>query len=135
MVIDTSAVLANLEDEPERHRFNTAVAAAAVKRLSAATYVEASIVLHARRGRAGLHDLMVYVTRAGIEIVPVEQDQAEMAVEAYLRFGRGRHPAGLNYGDVFACALARTAGDRLLYKGDGFSRTDVLPAVAFGCEG
>ena len=129
MAIDTSALLALLEGEPERHRFNNTLAAASVRRLSAASYVEASIVVHARRGRAALHDLMVYVTRAGMEIVAVGPDQAEVAVEAYVRFGKGHHPAGLNYGDLFAYALARTTDDSLLYKGEDFGRTDVLPAL------
>jgi len=128
MVIDTSALLAILEDEPERHAFNAALAGAPVRRLSAANYVEACIVIQARRGAAAVDHLTALIARAGIEIVAVDGEQAVAAADAYRRFGKGQHTAGLNYGDLFAYALARTTGEPLLFKGEDFARTDVLPA-------
>lgn len=129
MVIDSSALIAILEDEPERSTFNRLIAAVPACWISAANYVETSIVLEARRGRAALHDLLVYLTRASIEVAPVTPEQAELATEAYRRYGRGNHPAGLNFGDVFAYALSVSLGEPLLFKGDDFAQTDVLRAT------
>jgi ribonuclease VapC len=95
--------------------------------MSVATLVELSIVLESRFGAEGLRDLDLFVVRAGIELVPVDLEQAHEARRAFSRFGRGRHPAGLNYGDCFAYALARVRGEPLLFKGEDFARTDVLP--------
>ncbi|MCK4513812.1 MAG: type II toxin-antitoxin system VapC family toxin [Spirochaetaceae bacterium] len=128
MIIDTSAILAILEDEPERHHFNTLMAHASVRRMSAASYVEAGIVVTARHGRAGLHDLMVLIARATIEISPFDQAQANIALDAYVSYGKGIHPAGLNYGDCFSYALSRVSGEPLLYKGSDFAQTDIVPA-------
>ncbi len=127
MVIDTSALLAILLDEPERRAFNEAIEAADGRAMSVATLVELSIVLESRFGPEGLRDLDLFVIRAGIELVSVDLEQAHEARRAFGRFGRGRHPAGLNYGDCFAYALARVRGEPLLFKGEGFSQTDVLP--------
>jgi len=129
MVLDTSALLAILQDEPERRSFNEAIEAAAGRVMSAATFVELSIVIESRYGAEGLHDLDLFLARAGIELVAVDLDQAREARLAFSRYGKGRHPAGLNFGDCFAYALARQLGEPLLYKGDDFSRTDVVPAV------
>ncbi|MBI5441082.1 MAG: type II toxin-antitoxin system VapC family toxin [Deltaproteobacteria bacterium] len=128
MVIDTSAVLAILQDEPERRRFNEAIEAADSVRISAATFVEVSIVVEVRYGAEGLRDFDLFVARAGIELVPVDREQAHEARLAFNRFGKGRHPAGLNYGDCFAYALARTLAEPLLYKGADFAQTDLLSA-------
>ncbi|MFN2426736.1 MAG: type II toxin-antitoxin system VapC family toxin [Candidatus Binatia bacterium] len=125
MILDTSALLAILQDEPERRAFNAAIEAAASRSLSTATFVETSIVIGARYGGDGLRDLDLFLAKAEIALVPVDADQAHAARDAFLRFGKGRHPAGLNYGDCFAYALARTLGEPLLYKGDDFSLTDV----------
>jgi ribonuclease VapC len=127
MVIDASGLLAILLDEPERRAFNEAIEAADARAMSVATLVELSIVLESRFGAEGLRDLDLFVVRAGIELVPVDLEQAHEARRAFSRFGRGRHPAGLNYGDCFAYALARVRGEPLLFKGEDFSQTDVLP--------
>jgi ribonuclease VapC len=96
-------------------------------RISAASFVESSIVIAARFGAAGLSDLDRLVERAGIETVAVDLQQARAAREAFMRFGKGRHPAGLNFADCFSYALARTLGEPLLFKGEDFARTDIVP--------
>ncbi len=132
MVVDTSALLAILLDEPERRELNEAIEAAETCTMSAATLVEVSIVVESRFGAAGLRDLDHYLERAGVELAAVDREQALMARRAFSRFGRGRHSAGLNYGDCFSYALATVLGEPLLFKGDDFARTDVTPAVAPG---
>jgi ribonuclease VapC len=125
MVLDTSALLAILQDEPERRAFNEAIEAADSRALSAATYVETSIVVEVRHGAEGLRDLDLFIDRAGIELVPVDTSQARLACRAFSRFGKGRHRAGLNFGDCFAYALATARGEALLFKGDDFVHTDL----------
>ena len=130
MVVDTSAFLAILQDEPDRRSFTEEIAAAAVRRTSAATLLEASMVLQSRYGAEGIQRLDMLLESACIEVVAVDLVQARIARRAFVDFGKGRHPAGLNYGDCFAYALARQRGEPLLCKGDDFSRTDldlVLP--------
>lgn len=127
MVIDTSAILAILLDEPERRQFNEAIEAAESRVVSAAIFVEVSIVIETRFGAEGLRDLDLFIQRAGIEIAAVDSEQAHAARRAYSRFGKGRHRAGLNYGDCFSYALASTLGEPLLYKGEDFRPTDILP--------
>jgi ribonuclease VapC len=128
MVIDTSALLAILQDEPERRAFNEAIEAAASRAISVASWVEVSMVIETRTGAEGLRDLDLFVDRARIEIVPVDVEQGKAARRAFSRFGKGRHPAGLNYGDCFAYALASHLGEPLLFKGEDFGKTDVTPA-------
>jgi ribonuclease VapC len=128
MVIDTSALMAILGDEPERREFIEKVEAADVRLLSAALFVEASIVIEARFGAEGQAFLDLFIDRSGIEIVPVDEEQAREARLAYRRYGKGRHSAGLNFGDCFAYALAMTSGEPLLFKGADFAATDVTPA-------
>ena len=125
MVVDTSALLAILQDEPERRRFNEAIEAADSRVMSVATFVEVSIVIESRLGTEGLHHLDLFVDRAGIRLAPVDVEQARVARTAYSRFGKGRHPAALNYGDCFSYALAQVLGELLLFKGNDFSETDV----------
>ena len=125
MVIDTSAFLAILQDEPDRHSFTEAIAAAGVRRTSAATFLETSMVLESRHGADGVRALDLLFESAGIEVVAVDIAQAKIARRAFADFGKGRHPAGLNYGDCFAYALARHLGEPLLCKGGDFSRTDL----------
>jgi ribonuclease VapC len=127
MVTDTSALLAILQDEPERRAFNEALESAESRLMSAATFVETSIIIESRYGAEGLRDLDVFIDRAGIEIVAVDTEQAHVARRAFSQFGKGRHPAGLNYGDCFSYALARVRGESLLFKGGDFSQTDVAP--------
>jgi ribonuclease VapC len=126
MVLDTSALLAILLDEPERRAFNEAIEAAGTRAMSVATLVEISIVLESRSGAEALRDLDTFVERAGIELAPVDREQASVARRAFSRFGKGRHPAGLNYGDCFSYALAMVRDEPLLYKGEDFARTDVI---------
>jgi ribonuclease VapC len=125
MVIDTSALLAVLQNEPERRAFNEAIEAADARRISVCTFLEASIVIEARTGAAGGRELDHYLEKANVELVPFDLEQAKIARRAYVRFGKGRHPAGLNFGDCFSYALASKLGEALLYKGEDFSKTDV----------
>lgn len=125
MVIDTSALIALLELEPEAARIAAAIEADPVRLLSAATLVETSIVLETRRGEAAVRELDLAIARGGFTVEAVTSGQAEVARQAWRRFGKGRHPAGLNYGDCFSYALARATGEALLFKGDDFAQTDV----------
>lgn len=129
MVIDTSAVLAILQDEPERPHFTAAIADAAQRSMSAATLLEVAIVAEARFGIEGGRHLDQLLERAAVEIVAVDEEQVRIAREAYRRFGKGQHPAGLNYGDCFSYALAHIRQQRLLFKGDDFAQTDVAPVI------
>ena len=128
MVIDTSALLAILQDEPERRSFNEAIEAAESRVMSVATYVEVSIVVESRHGAEGLRELDRFVDRAGIDLVGVDVGQGKIARDAFSRFGKGRHPAALNFGDCFAYALARALAQPLLFKGDDFSKTHLAPS-------
>lgn len=128
MVLDTSALLAILLNEPERRRFNEALEEAESRLISVPTFVETAIVIESRYGSAGLRDLELLIERAGIELVPVDPQQGRIAQQAYSRFGKGRHEAGLNFGDCFSYALARALGQPLLFKGADFSKTDVMVA-------
>jgi ribonuclease VapC len=125
MVIDTSAIIAILEDEPERARFVRLVVADEVRLLSAVSRVECTCVVEGRKRDAGRAELDLFLR----EVAPVTADQAEIACEAFRRFGRGRHPAGLNIGDAFSYALAKATGEPLLFKGDDFARTDIARAA------
>ena len=128
MVIDSSAILAILQDEPERQSFNQAIATAQQRRLSAASLVEITIVVETRFGSQGQRNLDLFLATAAIEVVAFERQQAELARAAFQRFGKGRHPAGLNLGDCYAYALAQALGAPLLFKGNDFSHTDVRVA-------
>jgi len=125
MVIDTSALLAILQDEPERRPFNEAIEAAESRSLSVASLVEASIVIETRFGAEGLRHLDRFIDRAGVTLVAVDTGQGQLARQAFSRFGKGRHAAGLNFGDCFPYALAQVLGEPLLYKGEDFPQTDV----------
>jgi ribonuclease VapC len=125
MVIDTSAVLVILQGEPERRSFAEIIESADSIRMSVASFVEASMVIESRYGAEGLRDLDRFLSRAGIELIPVDQEQGQLARTAYSRFGKGRHRAGLNYGDCFSYAAAISLGEPLLFKGDDFIHTDV----------
>ena len=128
MVIDTSALVAILRDEPERSAFNRAVEAAEVRLMSTATFLETSMVIESRYGPDGVRDLDLFIAKAGIELVAVDADQAYVARTAFRTYGKGRHPAGLNFGDCFAYALAKTSDEPLLFKGSDFPLTDVAGA-------
>ena len=128
MVIDSSALVAMLQDEPERAAFVAKIAADPVRLLSAANYLEVAIVIDDRFGAAGARDLKLLLVEAAIRIMPVTVEHAELARTAYRRFGRGNHPARLNFGDCFAYAPARETGEPLLYKGGDFGQTDIAAA-------
>jgi ribonuclease VapC len=125
MVLDTSALLVLLLDEPEAEQFRTAVEDDETRLISAATLLETALVIESRKGEAGGRELDLLVHKAEMAVVPVEQTHVDEARRAYRRYGKGRHPAGLNFGDVFAYALARASGEPLLFKGDDFARTDI----------
>ena len=128
MIVDSSAVLAVLFDEPDAERYNEAILAASSLTMSAASFLEAAMVIESRLGFAGGDDLDAYVHRADIELVPVTPEQAHAARRAWRRFGKGNHPAGLNFGDCFAYALAEATREPLLFKGDDFVLTDIEAA-------
>ena len=125
MVIDSSALVAILQDEPERRSFNRAIEAADRRAMSVASFVETSIVIESRIGPDGIRALDLFIAKAGIELVPVDVDQAHVARTAIRDYGKRRHPAGLNFGDCFAYALAKTLDEPLLFKGTDFTLTDV----------
>ena len=128
MVVDTSALLAILLGEPERYDYIALLAGADDPLISTATLVEASIVMQARTGDEGVQDLDDLLAVAGVRPVAVDADQAVLARQAFARFGKGRAPAGLNFGDCFAYALARAMGRPLLFKGADFAQTDIKAA-------
>jgi ribonuclease VapC len=128
MVIDSSAVIAILFDEPERRALNEKIEADQTRLVSVVSYVEAALVIESRLGEAGGRELDLLLHRAEVELTPVDPDQAEIARDAFRRYGRGRHAAALSFGDCFAYALARTTGEPLLFKGSDFSQTDIVVA-------
>jgi ribonuclease VapC len=125
MVIDTSALLAILQNEPERRKFNEAIESAESRSISTASFVEASIVLESRYGADGIRSIDLLVAKAKVALASVDVDQAHLARRAFERYGKGRHAAALNFGDCFSYALARALGEPLLFKGSDFSQTDV----------
>ncbi len=125
MVIDTSALIAILLCEPEAETFARVMSYDPKRLISVFTYLESSIVIEAKKGDAGGRELDLLINRAGIEIVGIEQEQAEIARNAWRTFGKGRHPAGLNIGDCCSYALSKYSGEPLLFKGADFSATDI----------
>ena len=127
MIIDTSALVALLDQEPEAARIAHALASSPERTLSAANLVEIGIVMQARRGDDGARDLDLLLAKLKVEIEAVTAGQADIARKAFRRYGHGRH-ANLNFGDCFAYALAKDKSAPLLFKGDHFGRTDVMVA-------
>jgi ribonuclease VapC len=125
MVIDTSALLAIFLGAPERKRLLDVLLQAETRMISAATVLEAGIVLEARRGESAGREFDLLLVRANLQIVAVDSEQTEIARSAWRKYGKGRHPAGLNFGDCFAYALAKFAGEPLLAKGTDFAATDI----------
>ena len=128
MIVDSSVIVAILGNEPEAPSFEQAIAEASPRRLSAASYVEAALVVDRRYDPIFSRKLDDLLRDAQITMEPVSIQQARIAREAYRDFGKGRHRAGLNFGDCFAYALAKEKGEPLLFKGDDFRKTDVEPA-------
>lgn len=125
MVLDTSAVIAILTGEGMASRLLAAIQADPVRRISAASVVECSLVLLGKYGEVAEPQLDLFLREIGAEVVPVGEEHARLARDAAARFGRGRHPAALNFGDCFSYALAIATEEPLLFVGDDFSRTDV----------
>jgi ribonuclease VapC len=128
MVIDSSALVAILFDEGESEEFRVSIADGWPRLLSAASHVEASILMFARKGQPGLGALDALVARYKIEVVPVTKEQAMLARGAFISYGRGNHRARLNFGDCFSYALSKEENEPLLFKGEDFAKTDVLKA-------
>lgn len=129
MIIDTSAVLTILFAEDDAVRFADAIASAEVRLISAANYLEAGIVVDRQIGAAAGRQLDALVARAAIRVEPVTREHADIARQAYLDFGKGIHPAGLNFGDCFAYALSKATGLPLLFKGRDFAQTDIAAVL------
>jgi ribonuclease VapC len=125
MVIDTSALLAIFLGEPERKAFLDSIFQAETRMISAANVLETGIVLEARRGESAGREFDLFVVRTNLQIISLDSEQVEIARSAWRKYGKGRHPAGLNFGDCFAYALAKFTGEPLLAKGDDFAATDV----------
>ena len=129
MVVDSSAVLAVLFNEPERDAFVDALSAAAVRLMCSVNVLEAAVVVSSRKGPHGAREFDLLLHRAEIEVMPFTADHLRLALDVYERYGKGRHPAQLNLGDCCAYALARYTGEPLLFKGSDFPLTDVTPAL------
>ena len=125
MVIDTSALAAIFFAEPERPTLLNAITAADTPLISAATLLETGIVIEGRQGENAGREFDLFVIRANLQIVPVDAEQIEIARSAWRKYGKGRHPAALNFGDCFSYALAKFSGEPLLSNGTGFGLTDV----------
>ncbi|MFA6508133.1 MAG: type II toxin-antitoxin system VapC family toxin [Treponemataceae bacterium] len=128
MVVDSSAISAVLFEETDAEKFIYALAAPERKFMSAMNRLETAIVVEARKGEAGAKALAECMVLSEIEVIPFDSGQAEIALAAWRRFGKGRHPAALNLGDCAAYALASVMNEPLLFKGDDFSKTDVAEA-------
>jgi ribonuclease VapC len=125
MVIDTSAVVAILFDEPERADFIEKVESTSSRYISTSTLLECALVVEARKGKLGRAELELFVYEANLIVVPFDQAQLDFATFGRRTYGKGRHPAGLNYGDCFAYALAKSRNEPLLFKGNDFAQTGV----------
>lgn len=129
MILDTSALAAIFFGEPEADKYMTLIEEAESCRISAANFVELSIVIESQLGPQGSRFCDQYFRRAEIAIEPVSIEHAFFARQAFIEYGKGRHPAGLNFGDCFAYALSKATGEPLLFKGSDFPQTDVEPVV------
>lgn len=126
MIVDTSALIAILRKEQGYESFIETLLKTDCVRISAATLLESRMVANRDKGLTELEELLATLET---EVIPFDQSQAEIAFEGFLRYGKGRHPAGLNYGDCFSYALAKAYDEPLLFKGDDFPRTDIAAAI------
>ncbi len=129
MIVDSSAILAILNCEPDAELYDEKIALAENCRISAANLLETAIVTESRGGLEAGNELDLFLESADIEVAPVTPRQVSTARRAWRRFGKGRHRAKLNFGDCFACALSATTGEPLLFKGNDFTQTDVNAAL------
>ncbi len=129
MVIDSSAVVAILFGEEDAERYGAAIEADPTRFMSAASVLEATIVAETRKGPPGGRELDLLLLKAGIETVAFNEEQLRLARHAFRVYGRGHHPAGLNFGDCFSYAVSKATGEPLLFKGDDFAMTDVVPRL------
>ncbi|MXW47479.1 MAG: type II toxin-antitoxin system VapC family toxin [Gammaproteobacteria bacterium] len=125
MVIDSSVIIAILQAEPERQTYIETISSVNYRNMSAVSFVETSLVLVSRFGEKAMQEIDNFIGKAQIKIRSVDENQALIARRAFLEFGKGRHPANLNFGDCFAYALAKGLDQPLLFKGEDFSKTDV----------
>lgn len=129
MVIDTSAVIAILQREPESEHFAALIEADSIRLMSAVSVLEAGMIAEVRKGETGTLELDNFILRGQFQTVPFDAEQANIARLAFRQFGKSRHPAGLNFGDCAAYALASTRGEPLLFKGEDFAKTDIAQAA------
>lgn len=130
MIIDTSALIAILRAGDDAGDMAVAIERAQVRRISAANYLETAVVIDASRDPVASRRFDELVDTAELQVEPVTHHQARIARDAYRDFGKGSgHKAGLNFGDCFAYALAKSTGEALLFNGDDFAHTDVRPAL------
>ncbi|MGI0524582.1 type II toxin-antitoxin system VapC family toxin [Rhizobium giardinii] len=125
MVIDTSAIVAILRNEPQAAKLERALVASRVRLVPATCVLEARMVLVSRRGEHALAEVDLWLSKIEADIIPVDADLVDLATQAWLIYGKGRHPAALNFADCFSYALAKRADEPLLFIGGDFSRTDV----------
>jgi ribonuclease VapC len=125
MVIDSSAIVAILFGEPEADSFAHAIESDAIRLIATPTLLETAIVVEYQLEEDGSRELDLFIHTVNIELIPFGVDHYQVARNAFRRYGKGRHPAGLNYGDCFSYALSQTSGEPLLYKGTDFARTDI----------
>ena len=130
MIIDSSALIAVALREPGYEILEQLLVSDLACKISAPTFLEVSIVLLSRTGPEGVLLWESMVRRLGISIKPFTEDHALIARQAFSDYGKGRHPAGINFGDCFSYALSKASGESLLFKGDDFRKTDVLPALS-----
>ncbi len=129
MVVDTSVIMAILQAEPEADDFSEAIRGATVRLISAVSILESGMVAQSRKRDLGARELDDLLRVANLTIVPFDAEQARVAIEGFRNFGKGNHPAGLNFGDCASYALARVSGEPLLFKGKDFARTDVAAVL------
>jgi ribonuclease VapC len=129
MIVDTSALVAILTGEPEAEEFEALIESNIECSMSLVSVFESSIVLDARMGDQGVRELDWVLSRLEIRLIPVDPEQLEWARHGYRVFGKGKHAAGLNFGDCFSYALAKSRNEPLLFKGNDFRKTDVAIAL------
>lgn len=128
MVIDTSAIVAILRNESEAATFERTIAAGSIRLIPATCVLEARMVLVSRRGEHALAEIDLWLAKIEADTIAVDADLVDLATQAWLAYGKGRHPAALNFADCLSYALARRSGLPLLYKGNDFAQTDIAAA-------